>query len=223
MKQEIPWTRFAIEAIVIIGSILIAFIIDASWDQRQDRIAERELLAAINQDMLANLSEASNTLDRENRRFELLDTFLASSKSQLALLPPEPAQEMLAGLIGINTFIPFDGSIRTADLSLLSVPELRSSLGAWSGAVADALENTPQLMNLLNEVRFAIDGRALEVVLTPEIEESTAGYLAELKDNEAFLTRRLAMQLTRRAAVRKVEAIQDSTEEVLRLIRNQHF
>ena len=34
MKQEIPWNRFVVEAIVIVGSILLALAIDAWWAER---------------------------------------------------------------------------------------------------------------------------------------------------------------------------------------------
>ena len=37
MKQEIPWNKFVVEAFVIVGSILLAFAIDAWWDERQER------------------------------------------------------------------------------------------------------------------------------------------------------------------------------------------
>ena len=63
--------------------------------------------------------------------------------------------------------------------------------------------------------------RGLSAVGTAEHEETAAGFLFELRDNEAFLRSRLTMQLTRRRVMGKVNEVQDSTEDVLRLIRSQ--
>ena len=44
MKPQIPWLRVFVEGVVIVGSILLAFGIDAWWEDRGDRVAEREAL-----------------------------------------------------------------------------------------------------------------------------------------------------------------------------------
>lgn len=46
-NQPIPWLRIGTESIAIVGSILLAFAIDAWWDERQERTLESEYLAAI--------------------------------------------------------------------------------------------------------------------------------------------------------------------------------
>jgi len=43
-NPRIAWKRLAIEAPVIVVSILLAFTIDAWWDERGERAAERVLL-----------------------------------------------------------------------------------------------------------------------------------------------------------------------------------
>jgi hypothetical protein len=53
MKAELPsqprsrWSRLLLESIAIVLSILLAFAIDAGWDERQDRRAEEEILRAL--------------------------------------------------------------------------------------------------------------------------------------------------------------------------------
>ena len=46
----IPWRRVLIEGVVIVGSILLAFWIDASWESRQDRAQAESLLTALLED-----------------------------------------------------------------------------------------------------------------------------------------------------------------------------
>ena len=45
-KPQIPWLRVFVEGVVIVGSILLAFGIDAWWDGRKAKVLEQELLAS---------------------------------------------------------------------------------------------------------------------------------------------------------------------------------
>lgn len=46
-SEIIPWKRISVEAIAIVGSILLAFAIDAWWAESQEREFERETLAGL--------------------------------------------------------------------------------------------------------------------------------------------------------------------------------
>ena len=45
--QTIPWKRISVEAMAIIASILLAFAIDAWWEDRNEVRLERRLLTAM--------------------------------------------------------------------------------------------------------------------------------------------------------------------------------
>jgi len=45
--QYVPWLRIGAESVAIIGSILLAFAIDAAWDSRLERAEEQAYLAAL--------------------------------------------------------------------------------------------------------------------------------------------------------------------------------
>ena len=47
----IPWLRVFVEGVVIVGSILLAFGIQAWWDERQERREETELLLGLAPDV----------------------------------------------------------------------------------------------------------------------------------------------------------------------------
>jgi hypothetical protein len=55
MKPPIPWLRVLIEGVVIVGSILLAFGIDAWWEGRQERADDLEIERAALELMLADL------------------------------------------------------------------------------------------------------------------------------------------------------------------------
>ena len=69
MKAQIPWLRVFVEGVVIVGSILLAFGIEAWWDDRADRQTELTILGELHTALSADFEFLENTLD-EFRRIE---------------------------------------------------------------------------------------------------------------------------------------------------------
>lgn len=67
-KQIIPWTRITVESTAIIVSILIAFAIDAWWEDRRERQEERRYLTSLRQELTTGLDRLANRerLHKEN-------------------------------------------------------------------------------------------------------------------------------------------------------------
>lgn len=55
MRETIRWKRVLIEGVVIVGSILLAFGIDAWWDERQLRLELLENLSSVREEIEGNL------------------------------------------------------------------------------------------------------------------------------------------------------------------------
>jgi hypothetical protein len=53
--QNIPWKRITVEAAAIVGSILLAFAIDAWWNDHQNRAEERRVLVGLKSEFEQNL------------------------------------------------------------------------------------------------------------------------------------------------------------------------
>ncbi len=47
LTTNIPWLRVFVEGVVIVGSILLAFGIDAWWEERSDAALEQRLLISL--------------------------------------------------------------------------------------------------------------------------------------------------------------------------------
>ena len=62
--QSIPWKRIVVEALAIIASILLAFAIDAWWDDRRDRIAEQNYLGSLRQEIVEGINLAIDNIER---------------------------------------------------------------------------------------------------------------------------------------------------------------
>jgi hypothetical protein len=69
-NQKIPWSRLAVESIAIVGSILVAFAIDAWWEDRQERRDERSYLTSLRQEFVSGLDSVSQS---ESVHKEILD------------------------------------------------------------------------------------------------------------------------------------------------------
>ena len=55
MTRQVPWLRVFVESVVIVGSILLAFGLQAWWEERQERRAEVEYLSALLDETERNL------------------------------------------------------------------------------------------------------------------------------------------------------------------------
>ena len=61
------WKRISVEATAIVASILLAFAIDAWWDDRRDRIHEQSYLVSLRQEIAESLELAAQGIDRRER------------------------------------------------------------------------------------------------------------------------------------------------------------
>jgi len=68
-SQTIPWLRLGTESVAIVGSILLAFAIDAWWGEQQERRLESEYLAAILDEISRNLEAVPGNRDILDRSY----------------------------------------------------------------------------------------------------------------------------------------------------------
>jgi len=81
--QPIEWNRLLLEGVVIVASILLAFAIDAWWDERQDRQAEGNQLLSI-------AAELESNAERIREKLEVLAVADKASRKFISWMGPEP-------------------------------------------------------------------------------------------------------------------------------------
>ena len=123
--QTIPWKRISVEAAAIVVSILLAFAIDASWEDRQESSRRQELIRGLILDFesIIERSELASARAGEivDRNRELLGLLASGGNPDL-----EKLQELLA------TFVRGPGRLQT------SLPILDAALGAEGvGSIQD--------------------------------------------------------------------------------------
>ena len=74
--QKIPWKRLPIEAAAIVVSILLAFAIDAWWNEQQERAEEREVLESLYVEFEANREEAAAVISFHDREIQSIETLM---------------------------------------------------------------------------------------------------------------------------------------------------
>jgi hypothetical protein len=79
--DQISWKRIATESAVIVGSILVAFAIDAWWDDRIERGALVEHLILVEAELVNNLDEADRILETLHEQVVAINRVLAALAS----------------------------------------------------------------------------------------------------------------------------------------------
>jgi hypothetical protein len=135
-SQEIPWKRITAEGAAILVSILLAFGIDAWWDERQDRVELRGMLLAVLEDFRAskqNVEDAKRvTIAQQDSIIQLLKIAYGQAQS--------PDEVYIDGLLrDVNWWLGYVPVITTSlnavansdHVTMITDVELRNDLADW--------------------------------------------------------------------------------------------
>ncbi len=218
MATERGWKRFLIEGAVIVVSILLAFGIDAWWGGRQEARRETELIDSLRRDMLATRAEADRVLEGNAYWVGAFDSFLSMTREEILSLAEDSARSALNGIRQLSAFTAFDGTIRTADLTVIRSPALRDAISGWVGKASDVAEDPPVLFAAGTATYSAMGWMAQARVAgleTPETTGSSPQLLAAVRENQEFLSVRLTQQFLIGIHQTKVRVLRSQTDLVL--------
>jgi len=137
-SQNIPLKRISVEVAAIIASILLAFSIDAWWDDQQDREDEQVILLSLHEE-LVGLEEYWPWLDQYVGGInESAKNLLASAVGGNQTLSEGEFDRLLADLtwfvMASDLDLPvLESLVLGGDLSLISDRSLRQKLRVWKG------------------------------------------------------------------------------------------
>lgn len=89
MTKTRTWRRGIGEGLLILGSILVAFWIDAWWDNRKALRLESDALSAVLTEVEENLRELDEVLSESQLQLDAVDRFLQASPNELTSLAPD--------------------------------------------------------------------------------------------------------------------------------------
>jgi hypothetical protein len=144
MKEEIPWNRYGIEAIVIVSSILLAFSIDAWWGYTQEQRSQNELLFRLEAAFVENIELIDELSNVREIPMNVLPVFLDMEATQV--IPDLSSKEVQR--IFFSMLIPMTSSynhdllfslIESTNSILLDEADLLEAIASWQGS-ANTLE-----------------------------------------------------------------------------------
>jgi len=145
MTKQIPWLRVLLEGIVIVGSILLAFTLDAWWQERATRDWELDQLHALRAEFADNgelIADAVGLHDQNTQDVAQILAFLRAAGPGEKKIYPD---RVLAALVSWNTTDistgTLDALLASGGLGDIRDDRLRSELAAWPTVVADAQED----------------------------------------------------------------------------------
>lgn len=147
----------ALEATLIVASILLAFAIDAAWDGREQARRERDLLMALRADFQRNelLLEDARSIHLRYRSAAV--SFLEHTAPGAAPATGAVPDDVLIGLVSWHTYDPILGSLGSAiasgQLALIRDDGLRALLAGWVDSVEDL--NELEIVDREHAQRFA--------------------------------------------------------------------
>jgi len=154
--QEIPWKRISVEAATIIASILLAFAIDAWWQDRQIRVEEQEILAGLHTEFIANHEVLTRNLSSNLQAMQSLQDFLS-------LIEGDQSQDTKAIVLAVLTDMggPYTTDLGNGTLNALlssgrlenlTNKRLRALLTAWEGVIGDVWDDEANSLKVVLEI-----------------------------------------------------------------------
>ena len=150
-NEEIPWKRLSVEAAAIVASILLAFAIDAWWNELQSDRAVGEVLKAVRSEMQFNVEALGISIVHHEEIVAAIGT--AQNNGTADGLPRK-------AVINVEVFEPSTGAldtlVATGLISDIDNTDLRISLGAFARLAQDLNERESRAVEFRDAARRRI-------------------------------------------------------------------
>jgi hypothetical protein len=152
----IPWNRIAVEATAIVGSILLAFAIDAWWEDRQIQIEEQQVLLGLTDEFVANHDVLSRDLANHLKNLQSLEDILLLIEGGPSNDAKSIAMAALSEMQGPKTTDLGNGTLNallnSGRLEILESRKLRTQLTAWEGVIDEVLDDQNNNAKMVFEI-----------------------------------------------------------------------
>lgn len=142
-RDGLRWKRLLVEAVVIVGSILLAFGIDAWWDWSSDRRGEAELLGQLRSEFEGNLAVLEETVARHERAMTAGETLLSWAGTAPGADEFAQLDTLFRWALWPAHYHPSSGALRatisSGRLELIRSDSIRNRLAGWDGVLGDLI------------------------------------------------------------------------------------
>jgi len=144
-SQAIPWKRLTVEGTAIVLSILLAFWIDAWWQQRKEQKETDTLVSSLYSDFRTSQAHLEEWLAGNERTLRATTAFLDELRGRAIDDEMRVPHEWLVAAVAAPTYSPTDTSLRTAvatgQIELIEDSDLRNALAIWRQQLDDTQED----------------------------------------------------------------------------------
>jgi len=220
--QKISWKRLTVEAAAIVGSILLAFAIDAWWEQQKEVRDEQELLVSLVREFELTRDELKfSSENHEDRRTAARKLSTMSATTIDAVSLAELADLLYRASSWLRSDPPrgaLNGAITSGRLALIRDKRLEALLAGWGNRLADTGHTENDLADYLLRVFLPDIGQ--RVLVPYEVSDASP----ELKDVLLLIPMKNHLNFVEyqsKICVSENEALQERVDEILDLLRSQ--
>ena len=147
--QNISWLRLSTEAAAIILSILVAFMIDAWWDDVQQRKHLETVLASLEAGFTENIALIDLNIDYVSTDRQRVQRFIDMTPGEAAKIPPEQTFGILEAIwrpgTNENNSSLLISILDAENINLLSDNALQEAIARWRTQIDELDERAGQL------------------------------------------------------------------------------
>jgi hypothetical protein len=219
------------EVALIVTGILIAFFLDAWWDERIEQRETRASLHAVQQDFLATRSELDTVIETNRLYAARVAELMSLEPARLSGLDPAAADIYISLLpTGGITFDPVLGSVDAlisgGQLHRLDNIPLRSAIASWRALLDEIGEDH----EILIDMYMAQQERSVELGLYAFTRADAAGdddigwrtrFLTRVLEDEEMLNRLGAHRFATEELNQELAAVGAHLDRILELLRKE--
>ncbi len=235
MKAQIPWLRVFVEGAVIVGSILLAFGLQAWWDGVQEREEEQRVLVGLEADFAQSQVGLHQVIDSHEAMVARIARLEAMSEAERAAVSPDSMWVFVEAMLRPMTFDGRDGTldavIASGGLVTISDPRLRDLLVEWQRLQVDVSEEATRLYDISDQVmRRVVQLRgpsgippAMVAYAMPGLPDARSHYETadlDMLASDSALTDLVQLKMIKATVyLSEIRPMADHTDTVLTLIR----
>ncbi len=159
LRADIPWRRLVAEGAAIVVSILLAFAIDAWWEERQERVEEHQILHDLADEFTLIRNVLADHKDTHLVRLAALESLLVRLDAGDTVVARPDLAGALEDLFSPTTTDISDGTLHallsSGRLEIISSGELREKLVGWEGAIEEVWDDQQDHAKRVYEVHVA--------------------------------------------------------------------
>ena len=152
--------RRLVEAVVIVGSILLAFWIDAAWDLRQERSLAIEQLMAVHGELTENATIIERYVVRCPRSVQGARALISQMGERPTVVAPDSLAAQVSTILQSTPPMlqgaAFEAMVSSGQLAAVASPELQGALRKWASTLEErgrrrllAADHLEELMDYL--------------------------------------------------------------------------